>query len=133
MLITEIETIMKQDFLKDILEHKKKTLEQKQAYYEGLKKNIKATTHTRYSLFKKAICKPGRINLIAEIKKASPSAGLIRDRFDPVDLARIYSQSGADAISVVTEEKYFLGKPAYLRHVSDTINVPVLTDRKSVV
>lgn len=115
------------DFLKQIVEYKKELLAKKQAYYESLKKNIKPTTHTSYSLFKKAISKPGRVNLIAEIKKASPSAGLIRDKFDPVDLARTYSHAGADAISVLTEEKYFLGKPAYLRHVSDTINLPVLT------
>ena len=118
---------MTQDFLKDILDHKKKVLAQKQVYYEALKKNIKPTQQTRYRIFKKAISKPGRINLIAEIKKASPSAGLIRDRFDPVDLARIYSQSGADALSVLTEDKYFLGKPMYLRHISDTSNLPVLT------
>ncbi len=115
------------DILIDILEHKKKLIEQKQAFYQTLRKNIKPTEHTQYGLFKKAISKPGQINLIAEIKKASPSVGVIRERFDPVDLGRIYSQCGAAAISVLTEDKYFLGKPPYVRHVSDTVFLPVLT------
>lgn len=118
---------MPNHFLDEIVAYKKEALAKKAAYYEGLKRNIKSTVQTRYQVFKKAISRPGQINLIAEIKKASPSAGVIRDKFDPVDLARIYSHSGAAAISVLTEDKYFLGKPAYLRHVSDTVNLPVLT------
>lgn len=115
------------NFLKDIVAYKKELLVKKQAYYEGLRRNVKKVPHTRYSLFRKAVGKPGRMNLIAEIKKASPSAGVIREKFDPVDLARTYSLSGAAAVSVLTEDKYFMGKPAYLRHVADTINLPVLT------
>ena len=66
------------------------------------------------------------INVIAEVKKASPSAGLIRADFDPVAIARIYEASGASAISVLTDEKYFQGKLAYLTAVKQAVSVPVL-------
>ncbi len=66
------------------------------------------------------------VNLIAEIKKASPSAGIIRDDFDPVAIARIYQENGADALSVLTDEKYFLGSLDYLRQVKAAVDLPVL-------
>ncbi|MBI2836156.1 MAG: indole-3-glycerol phosphate synthase TrpC [Chloroflexi bacterium] len=57
------------------------------------------------------------IRLIAEVKKASPSAGLIRADFDPVDIARIYARNGASAISVLTEVKYFQGNLSFLKDI----------------
>ena len=75
--------------------------------------------------FKSAISQPGRINLIAEIKKASPSAGLIREDFNAVKIAGIYIKNKAAAISVLTEDKYFLGKFSYLAAIS-AARVPVL-------
>lgn len=118
---------MNRDFLKEIVEYKKELLAQKSGYYAALKKNVKTSPHSRYGLFKKAVSKPGRINLIAEIKKASPSAGIIREPFDLNGLARIYAENGADALSVLTEDKYFLGKPTYIRKVSEEVLLPVLT------
>jgi indole-3-glycerol phosphate synthase len=66
------------------------------------------------------------VNVIAEVKKASPSAGLIREDFDPVSIARIYQKCGASAISVLTDEKYFQGKLEYLSQVKSVVDLPVL-------
>ncbi len=78
--------------------------------------------------FYQAISKknPRGINVIAEIKKASPSAGLIREDFDPVDLARIYHECGADAISILTDEPFFQGHLDYLARVKETVPLPIL-------
>jgi indole-3-glycerol phosphate synthase len=78
--------------------------------------------------FFKAVTKPNArgINVIAEVKRASPSAGLIRKDFDPVAIAQIYEHCGADAISVLTDEKYFQGKIEYLTAVKQAVTVPVL-------
>ncbi|MBN1435930.1 MAG: indole-3-glycerol phosphate synthase TrpC [Sedimentisphaerales bacterium] len=66
------------------------------------------------------------INVIAEIKKASPSAGLIRADFDPAKLADTYEGCGVNAISVLTDEQFFQGKLEYLALVKNRVSVPVL-------
>ena len=78
--------------------------------------------------FYKAVTKPNRrgINVIAEVKKASPSAGIIREDFDPVAIAQIYAQCGADAISVLTDEKYFQGRLEYIDRIRQVVDLPVL-------
>jgi len=64
--------------------------------------------------------------IIAEVKKASPSAGLLCESYDPAALARIYEQAGAAGISVLTEPRHFLGRDADLRQVRRVVNLPVL-------
>jgi indole-3-glycerol phosphate synthase len=78
--------------------------------------------------FFSAVTTPGKkpLNLIAEIKKASPSAGVIREDFDPVEIAKEYAAAGADALSVLTDEKYFQGKLEYLEMVREVVKLPVL-------
>ena len=66
------------------------------------------------------------MKLIAEVKKASPSAGVIRADFDPVQIAQVYEKAGASAISVLTDEKYFQGKLEYIQFVRDAVNLPIL-------
>ena len=117
---------MSGDFLKIIRDYKLELLAAKKAYYENLKKNMKRATYARYEVFKKAISRPGQVNLIAEIKKASPSAGLIREDFEISKIAKIYVEHKAAAISVLTEDKYFLGKFSYLERVNDEFRLPTL-------
>jgi indole-3-glycerol phosphate synthase len=66
------------------------------------------------------------LNLIAEVKKASPSAGIIREDFDPVEIAKAYAAAGADAISCLTDEKYFQGSLDYLVAIREAVDLPVL-------
>jgi indole-3-glycerol phosphate synthase len=68
----------------------------------------------------------GPIKLIAEVKKASPSAGVIRADFDPVSIATTYQAHGATCISVLTDEPYFQGRLEYLQQIRSAVRVPVL-------
>jgi indole-3-glycerol phosphate synthase len=76
--------------------------------------------------FSGALCRPGKLNVIAELKKASPSAGVLRADFDPAALARGYEAAGAAALSVLTEEEFFHGSLAHLRDARKAVALPVL-------
>ncbi len=117
---------MDNDFLERILDKKRAGNARKRAYFDNIKAHLDKTVYERYGLFRKAVAKPGQVNLIAEIKKASPSKGLIRPDFNVEGIAGAYQEAGAAAISVLTEEEYFLGKPAYLKQVSEKFNLPTL-------
>jgi indole-3-glycerol phosphate synthase len=69
---------------------------------------------------------PDELGLIAEVKKASPSAGVIAAEFDPVLIARAYEDAGAHAVSVLTDEQFFQGSLAYMMKVRQAISLPVL-------
>ena len=97
-----------------------------QAGLEQLKDRILGMPKCRN--FYKAVTKPNSrgINVIAEIKKASPSAGVIRADFNPVAIAQTYKKCGADAISVLTDEKYFQGRLEYIDQIRQVVDLPIL-------
>lgn len=68
----------------------------------------------------------GKLAVIGEIKKASPSAGVIANSFDPIAIAKKYERDGAGAISVLTDEKFFQGKLAYLGEIRNAVSLPLL-------
>jgi indole-3-glycerol phosphate synthase len=72
------------------------------------------------------VADPSRLGLIAEVKKASPSAGVIAADFDPVAIARAYESAGASAISVLTDEQFFQGRLDYLINIRREVGIPVL-------
>jgi len=76
--------------------------------------------------FKGAVSREGRVNLIAEIKFASPSAGKLLEEGDPVQIARIYQEAGAGAISVLTDKLFFRGDIGYLPGIRRAVALPVL-------
>lgn len=117
---------MPNDFLTRIIEYKRELIAQKSDYYRALREKIEGTVITPYRLFEKALAGRERISLIAEIKKASPSLGMIREDFDVLQIAGAYRDHHAAAVSVLTEDKWFLGKPEYIRRVSEHTRLPVL-------
>ena len=100
------------------VEHRKKVLPE-----TALKYGVKAATPLRD--FSAALCQPG-INIIAELKPASPSRGVIRDPFDPIELGTSLEAAGAAALSVLTEGEFFGGSLKNLRDARKNIQIPVL-------
>jgi indole-3-glycerol phosphate synthase len=79
-----------------------------------------------YRGFRQALFQPGMPTLIAEVKKASPSAGVIAQDFDPVAQALKYAEGGAQALSVLTDVKYFQGSLEYLKEIRRHVDLPLL-------
>ena len=75
--------------------------------------------------FEKALIKQG-VSFICEVKKASPSKGIIAEVFDPLSIAKEYEAAGADCISVLTEPKWFLGSNDYLKEIAATVSIPCI-------
>jgi len=99
---------------------------QSQVNIEQLKAQVRSLSKCRN--FYKAVAKPNKrgLNVIAEVKKASPSAGVIREDFDPVVIAQTYEKCGADAISVLTDEKYFQGRLEHINQIKQAVDLPIL-------
>ena len=99
---------------------------QKQTPLEELKRQCAAATEVRN--FFAAVTRPPRgwVNIIAEVKKASPSAGVIQPDFDPIAQAELYHAAGAEALSVLTDEKYFQGRLEHLAQIRAAVPLPLL-------
>lgn len=112
--------------LDDIVEKRKIQLEREKAEISPEKMKSLALAETRKTIsFKNALKKDG-ISIISEVKKSSPSKAVICEDFHPVETAVKYEQSGADAVSCLTEEFYFNGSSKYLRDIRKSISLPIL-------
>jgi len=118
--------VKKSDILKEIIAKKKErlALAKQQISEEELKSRLGSLPPARK--FIEAISKPRQISLIAEIKKSSPSSGIIRQDFNHIEIAKAYQECGVQAISVLTEEDFFSGSILYLKEVKNLTEVPVL-------
>jgi len=114
------------DTLKEIVAKKKEriVLAKQQLPEEELKARVIGMEPAR--AFAQAINKPRQMCLIAEVKKASPSKGVIRENFAPVEIAKIYEEAGVQAVSVLTEEDFFGGSLNFLAEVKSAVKLPVL-------
>ncbi|MFB0525977.1 MAG: indole-3-glycerol phosphate synthase TrpC [bacterium] len=114
------------DILGKILSYKRNRVAEKKEKIPLVKLRDRINDLPPARNFKGAISHPGKINLICEIKKASPSSGLICKDFHPKKIARTYEKNGAAAISVLTEDKYFQGDILHLFSVKESVNLPIL-------
>lgn len=112
------------NILEEIIIHKRAEVERKKM--SGGVKNYGGMRSIEHRNFKKSINKIKGISLIAEIKKRSPSIGTIVDEFSARRLAQVYELAGADAISVLTDEKYFGGNDEYISQVKKNCRLPVM-------
>lgn len=112
--------------LREIVINTKAKLEEKKKLVslDDLKKEINEL-NLENPRFKQSLTEKDEA-IIAEIKKASPSAGIIAEDFDPIKKAKEYEELGAVALSILTEEDYFLGSPKYLKEVRRITQLPIL-------
>ena len=120
---------MSENILERIIKKKEKSLKE-------IKKNISIETLSKmiqenksYLNFKEKIndnINKNKISIIAEIKKASPSAGIIIEKYNPVDIAKIYLKNKATCLSVLTEESFFLGNLKHISEIKKEVNLPIL-------
>jgi indole-3-glycerol phosphate synthase len=111
------------NILKKIINYKKKKI------IFDKKKNILFFNKNKKSLFKSQIVnniKNNKISIIAEIKKASPSKGILTKNFNPIYIAKKYVEGGATCLSVLTEDKFFLGNKNYIKQIKNKYKIPIL-------
>ena len=113
------------NILEKIIKDKKQSLEliKKEKSLNILEKNIK---YQNFLNFKETIKKNRGVSIISEIKKASPSAGILIKNFNHLDIAKMYVENGATCLSVLTEEKHFLGKLEFIQDIKKKFKIPIL-------
>lgn len=117
------------DILKEICENKLLEIEssKKSTSIEALRDLIQVQTRPRGFLQRlKTFKEKAKPALICEIKKKSPSKGIIREDFHPTEIAKIYEEAGAACISILTDEKYFAGNDDYLKQIKKQTKIPLL-------
>ncbi len=115
-------------FLNRILDQKQREVEALYAknYREQFTRQVEQTKNRKTNLFATAISDPSRLSIIAEIKRASPSKGVINEHFDILERAAAYEAGGAAAISVLTDSAYFHGSITDLKNVRQKVKIPIL-------
>ena len=113
------------NILEKIVNDKRQSLEliKKNKPLNVLEKNIKGQN---FFNFKEVIQNNKGVSIVSEIKKASPSAGVLIENFNHLDIAKIYLENGATCLSVLTEEKHFLGKFKYIQDIKEKFKIPIL-------
>lgn len=116
------------NILEKIVWHKEKEIDQKRERMPlmELQHNVRQMNTPPRDFAAALRQAPTRPALIAEVKKASPSKGVICENFDPVAIAQSYVQGGATCLSVLTDEEFFQGSFAYLRQIRETVDIPLL-------
>ncbi len=112
------------DKLAEIIASKEAEWKRLEPLAAQLKKS--ALARTDFRPFRTAIHGIEQLAIIAEVKKASPSAGVIAPNFNPLNQAREYARAGANALSILTDEKYFQGKLSYLEDIRTQVDLPLL-------
>ena len=120
---------MAENILEKIIQKKKEKIESQKRNTDinSLKESI--NKNYKFINFKKTIqnnIKNEKFSIIAEIKKASPSAGIIIENYDPVKIANIYNINKATCLSVLTEEDFFLGNLIHISKIKQKVNLPIL-------
>tara|TARA_Y100001970_G_scaffold138324_1_gene170236 strand:- start:80 stop:874 length:795 start_codon:yes stop_codon:yes gene_type:complete len=111
--------------LEKIIADKKKSIDEYKKTFTIKDLKTKISSYKNYLNFKEKL-KNNEISVIAEIKKASPSAGIIVENYDPVKIAKQYLNSGASCLSILTEENYFQGHLDHIDKVKKEVKLPVL-------
>lgn len=117
--------------LDKIIAHKKKEVAKRKISFplerikEKMNSEVEGSWSQKEKSFKEAVSS-SKISLIAEVKKASPSKGVLKKDFDPVETAKIYEKAGAEAVSVLTDSRFFKGSLKDLREVTNNIKIPVI-------
>ena len=112
--------------LQEIINYKKEEFTFRRNQTNNFELQSKIDQQKKPRKFLERLNKANKFNLIAEIKKASPSKGLIRKDFDPLELAKCYQNGGASCLSVLTDEKYFQGNNRYIDVIKKEVDLPIL-------
>ena len=114
------------NILEKIVKDKKETLNliKKENSLDSLEKKIKELNF--FYNFEEKIKKNNGVSIISEIKKSSPSAGILVKNFNHIDIAKMYIENGATCLSVLTEERHFLGSLTYIKDIKKKFKIPIL-------
>jgi indole-3-glycerol phosphate synthase len=120
-------TVMTGTILDKIIADKQKRLQERKTKITLEELSLQANNcKTTIPNFARSLRRGNSLSIIGEIKKASPSRGIIQPNFNPADQARAYQSAGISAISVLTEEDHFLGSDNYLREAASAVSLPIL-------